>query len=1007
MNHTIKTGVRTALLASAAAAAVSPGAFAQGAAVETVTVTGSRIAQRDYITDSPLTTVQAEQLQQTGSLTPEELLNTLPQVVPGSTTSSNNPGNNGTASIDLRGLGPNRNLVLVNGHRMMPFDDSAVVDLNSIPVALIERVEVISGGASAVYGADAVAGVVNFILKNDFQGVAVDLQYGQSTRGDGRTVAGSATVGGNFADGKGNAVISYDYSNREAIFKGARSFTAQATTQTSYFPEGSYRPSGNNATDAATDAYFAANGGAPATNQSGSTALGFNDDGSLFTVGTIGSSTSDVFNFKNPQDFIATGFFPDVYSFNFEPYNKLVLPLNRHTVTSLASYRFYGDIQAYMQASFTNYTSDTELAPTPAPTSSVNAPNGSSCGLNYCVPVSNPNIPSALATLLATRAGDRPTLVGTGAGEDFLIRRRFLEAGGRREVYTNDVWQITGGFRGGLGAIAFDVFGSFGRFDQLQTQHGNVSNSAVEQLLYGTNSSSGCSQATFDPFGPGDITQGCVDFVSRVTKNSQAMEFQNYEGSINGPLGDLPAGPIQFALGADYYSFDFDFVPDSLAATGDISGFNAQKPISGFVANKEVFGELAIPIIANQPYAQSVSLTLGARYTDHSTVGGISTYKAEANWAVQDEVRLRGSYQRAVRAPNISELFSSTFQDNPELVDPCNYNSPFRTGNVSGVDPAKVATLCAAQGVTNLASYVQPNSQLTAVSGGNPDLKEESADTFTLGVVYTPRSESPWFSGFNSHLDYWSIDIDGPIGISAGDILYQCFNAGGANPTYSNANENCRRLVTSPGSPGATGSRSFGDIAYISAFLTNLVSQKVSGVDLGVTWALDLADTVGAAPGSGRITFDFQGTWLNHYQEQSSALTPELEFAGTIGTNSGNYISRAYPKYKFTLTTGWDNGTFGVSSRINYIGKMNNSAEVVLGPGGTIGGLPISGTPAYWYFDFFANWKVTEQFTVRAGLLNAFDKEPPFFNPNVQDGTDPGAFDVVGRRFFVGANFKM
>jgi iron complex outermembrane receptor protein len=1009
------------MAATSAGPASAADVAAAAAPVETVTITGTRIPQRDYFVDSPLTTVGAEQLQATGAITPEQLLNTLPQVVPASTISSNNPGNNGAANIDLRGLGPNRNIVLIDGRRAQAFDESLTVDLNAVPVALIERVEVITGGASAVYGADAVAGVVNFILKKDFEGAALDYQYGQTFySADAMTMAGSVTIGGNFAEDKGNAVLSYDYSFREALFKGARSYTAQATTSTSYFPESSFRPTAANpVNEGVLDAYFASHGGAPASNQSGSnTALGINSDKTLFTVGTAGGPGSNVYNFKNSPAFPATIFCHnsatptdcDVYSFNFEPYNKLILPLERHTLTALGHYEFLPNIEAYAFMTFTNYNADTELAPSPAPTSSVNAPNGSNCGINYCVPVSNPNIPADLRALLATRTGNSTGLVGTGALEDFTIRRRFLEGGGRREVYTNDVFQAVGGIRGDIPntGMVFDIFAVTGRFDQLTTQFGNLSNSAVESLLYGTASATGCSQATFNVFGPNIVTPDCTAFISRTTKNSSRLEQENFEGSISGPIGaGLPAGDIQFSLGADYLSQDFDFLPDTLAATGDISGFNAQTPISGAIYQKELFAELQVPILENMPYAQALSATFGYRYTDHSTVGGINTYKAEGQWTPLDLLRFRGSYQRAVRAPNINELFAPTFQDNPELVDPCNFNSSFRTGP----NKAQVEALCIAQGITpaQLVTFVQSNSQINAVSGGNINLKEETADTYTIGAVITPQFESPWLSGFRGTLDYWRIDLAGPIGIDAGSVLYGCFNADGSNPTYSNANANCRLLVTSPGSVGPVGVRSGGDIGYISAFLTNLVSTNVSGIDATFNWTLDLADTVGAAPGWGSVSFDFQGTWLQHYREKTAPTATEYDYAGTTGTNGPNNISRTWPKWKYTLMATWANDVVSLSGRMNYMSSMKNRAELVLGPGALANGLPVTGVPSTYYFDFFGRYKLPlmQNVYLRAGLLNAFNKRPPVFNPNVQDGTDPGAYDVIGRRWFMGLNIQM
>ena len=731
--------LRAALLLGAATASALALAVPARAdeTVETVVVTGSRIANRDFSSDSPLTTVSAESLKATGAIEVTQLLSTLPQVVPGLSAGSNNPPSNGQQAVDLRGLGPNRAVVLIDGRRVAPSNSDGSVDLQTIPTSLISRIEVITGGASAVYGPDAVTGVVNFITKQDFEGVEANAQYGISDRGDNDEKSASLTIGGNFDGGKGNMVLTYDYAYRRPIFDAARPFANEATSATSRSPTGTYFPAtGNRPDQAAIDAYFAANGGAAAGEVTNKQGLLFNPDGTLFNAG--GTGTSGVFNFKADPLFPAHLFCADpasnttcqTYSYNFQPPNLLIVPLKRQNFMGEGHYDISSDVTAYISAKFTNYTSASSLAPTPAPTSPVTSPDGGSSSANYIVPYNNPFIPASLAALLATRTGDS-SLPGVGATEDIAIRTRFLALGPRLDVYNNSVFQETAGLKGNLPFnLKFDVFASYGQLDTIETQFGNVSNSAVENLLFGLGSGDCTGFSDLNPFGPLKFGPKSLACIQRVTKNSTKATFTDVEGSVTGALWSLPAGDMSFALGADYHEGTFVFLADPLLGSGDVSGFNAQKDVKGAVYDQEVFGELYVPLLKNAPYAETVSVTLGARYTEQARThhGNAFTWKAEGDWTVIHGLTLRGSFEVATRMPNINELFASSFQDNPALADPCNFDSPFRTGP-NGV---QVTALCTAQGAGD-PTFIQPNSQIQIFSGGNPNVQPETADTYTLG----------------------------------------------------------------------------------------------------------------------------------------------------------------------------------------------------------------------------------------------------------------------------------
>src|SRR5690606_13455282 len=360
-----------------AIALTSTPAFAQDADAEAasetdepiILVTGTRIARPNMESASPVAVLSGDDAVEYADITLDTYLNTLPQVNPAGTTTSNNPGNGGQSNVNLRGLGSNRNLVLIDGRRPMVSAADLTVDLNTIPAALIDRIEVITGGAGAVYGADAIAGVVDLVLKNDFEGIDITGNYSNATDDwDAEEWSVSGVLGGNFADGRGNAVVAVDYSERQSLIKSQRDFSVFATSTTSFNPDGVYFESGNAAPQAVYDAIFGGYGSASGAVPAGASLIGFNPDGTLFSRG-IFNSPIDVENFTGPIDnSINTSLFPDFYSYNFDEVNLLVLPFERISVMSKINYEFDPAIEVFAQGGYTRYTSATALAPTPIPT---------------------------------------------------------------------------------------------------------------------------------------------------------------------------------------------------------------------------------------------------------------------------------------------------------------------------------------------------------------------------------------------------------------------------------------------------------------------------------------------------------------------------------------------------------------------------------------------------------------------------------------------------------------
>ena len=980
-----------------------------GEDVEEVVVTGSRIVRQDYTATSPIVTVGQEDLQATGAVTVDTLLNELPQFSPAIGASSNNPSNQGQANVALRSLGTQRTLVLVDGRRVTPSNPTGVVDLNIIPNALIENVEIITGGASAVYGSDAIAGVVNFRLRDDFEGLETDVQYGATERGDGETVSLSVTAGANFAEDRGNAVLSLSYSDRNAVFAGDRAFSrvALAVTQlnltpsgSSTVPQGSYAPALTNLPScAAAQAVFASYnttfpGNLCTAAGRFTPGLGFNRDTSVFLF-------TPAVNFRDPQEF---GFDPNNYTYNFSPPNALQLPLERYSIFNKLEYKVRDNLQFFAQTVFTNYRSGNTLAATPAA-----GPTG------FIVPVTNPNIPQDLRTILASRPN--PTA-------PFSFGFRPLDIGPRIALTNNNVWQILGGLRGDVPEIdgSYEVYAAYGRYDTVTNQTGNIQRSAVQRLLDSPTGGAATGCTSFDPFGSGQLTPACVAAISPQTKNQEQLEQRIVEATVQGGLGKIlpmmqpPAGEIRFSLGTQFRSEEYSFIPDALLAapaqpplTGfDVAGFNAAPPLNGEIEAYELFGEVLVPLISDVPFFQTVDATFGYRFSDYNTVGPVQTYKAELNWEVAEPLRFRGGYQRAIRAPNISELFASQTINFPSVGnpsasgtggDPCDIRSGFRLGGVAGVDPARVRALCIAQGIpaSVIDSYQFNNAQVVGLTGGNPDLFEETADTYTAGLVFrSPFRNSPFLSGFTASLDYYKIEIQEAVGsISVSTFIPRCFNSEGANPTYAQTNFYCAFFNRNE----------TGNINNAAELNRNIGTVQTSGVDLQVDYRLDLSD-VGAPGWAPRLDVNYVLNYLDEFKLSTLPGDPFRDIKGTNGTGSGGGAAflRALPEYKSTLsvTAGFQQASLTLRHR--FIAEMDNNSEA------TVNGLVESPTlrdaRATHYLDLLGRFDLNDNVEIRAGVNNLTDQQPRIYSQYQQSNTDPNTYDVLGRRYFVGLRLR-
>jgi outer membrane receptor protein involved in Fe transport len=954
---------------------------AQDHDLEQVIVTGSRIARPDFHSASPIVSVTRELFERTGSSTVETTINTLPQFVPGYTSTSNNPGNNGQANVQLRGLGSTSTLVLIDGKRLIPANGTGVVDLNIIPASLIESVETITGGASAVYGSDAVAGVVNFRLRKEFDGVELDAQWGQTDRGDGTDYGGGVTAGLDFADGRGSVLGYVGYAEREAILAGQRDFSRYALEYASpgaggVVPGGAFVPRSNffieegstfgvEARQTVFEDLFATYG-YPKGSVPNQTTFGFNSDGTVFTQGD--GTPGSVANFRGEIDPL---FFNDrFYGYNFAPVNYLQLPLERASAFARASFEFSEAAELYAQGLYADYTADSQLAPT-------------ATFFGVLMPPTNPFIPPDLQLLLDSRA--EPTTA-------FELDKRLSELGPRIKSVQYDVYQATLGLRGEVfDGWSYDAYLQIGANEQTDTQSGNALNSRIEELTFAPDGGEAICGG-FNPFGLGSISGECAAYIAVDATNRAGVDQTILEASLSGPLLELPAGALRAAFGVFYKKDEYFYSADPVAKVflpdgrPDIIGFNASDDIEGEDDNTDLYVEASIPLLADRPGVRSLEAVLGYRYSDYASAGGADAYKAELLYRPVEALRLRSSYQRAVRAPSVYELYlpqlqALFFSPDFEPLDPCEADSAER----NGPDHAQVEALCLAQGFPPelLSDYDNRFDVARGFAGGNPDLHPETADTLTAGVVLTSPFASRWLDRLQVSLDWYRIEIDDAIvTVLADEFISRCFDRT-FNPELEASNQWCGMFSRNP---------TTGDIVDGYEILRNSEGLRTSGLDLQLDWRFDL--------GPGQLGVNWLVAYLDSFEQLEASGIPPLELAGTAGRDAG-FLGRSLPEWKwsFSLSYAWQALT--LDARWRYIDGMKD-ADTAIEPEFRI--------PHYDYFDLGASYAFDEGalagLELRVGVENATDEDPPIFPSYSQSNTDPSQYDVLGRRYYLSLRYS-
>lgn len=938
----------------------------------TIVVTGSRIARQDFVSTSPIITVGQDTMAQTASINIESTLNQLPQFVQGQNQSAIGAvANGGRASLNLRGLGETRNLVLLNGRRLPLSNAFGVVDINFIPSNIIENVETISGGASAVYGSDAISGVVNFLTRRRFEGLQLDARVGTSGHGDAGTRSFGIMGGIGDRDSRGHALVSLSYSERDVLFGSARPDFFSLGVLSSFIGQGTYVPSATNLPNqAVVNAVFAQYGTAPGTVLN-SRSLGFNDGGTLFQQ--IGAT-----NYRGPTTTLFSTFGGIVRQpVTMQEY--LVQPMHRFNLFAAFDYEVTDGITAYAQILHTNsqVTGQVGWSPTlfVAP---------------LTVPVTNPFIPNDLRTILASRPVP---------GAPFTLNQRFMGFEDRKFISDVNVTQYIVGFRGELGVSdwTWDIYGSHDSMDLVETQDAALLLSRLQPLLNAADGGASICAGGYNPFGLATATSvspACRDYVETETHDVTETNQDIVEASLTGRLITLPAGDVRFSVSGTYRRNRFEYDPDPSRENSDIIGTLASVPSQGSTTVKELGVELLIPILRNAPFAHSFEVNLGYRISDYNVTGTVHTYRAEGLWHPIRPLLIRGGYERATRAPNIGELFSTRqtgqvqFGSPPSGGDPCDVRSAARTG----ANATQVRTLCLATGVPapiiDLFQYT--TVAIASATSGSTALIPETADTITVGAVLTAPFDSPWLSGFSVSVDWYDIRIRDVISqVSAVTTLNKCYNLDGSNPSYDPANAFCSLI-----SRDATGGISIVLTPYL-----NLGGLRTRGIDVQADWRLNLAETIGVP---GRLHLNAAVSFLDHYRVQILPGAPFVEYAGTIdGTQAAVTppIGLPLPKYKIFGNLSYSVGPATLGFRWRHLPSMRDVTSV------TRPASPAPGVPSYDIFDLNGRWDIGDNFQFTLGVTNLFDVDPLVVGGTLGQ-TQPGTYDIIGRSFYVGVTTR-
>ncbi len=865
--------------------------------LDAVQVTGSHIKRAQLSGVGPVSVIDAQAIERSGATSVDTLLQRLPASAGFAGSQSNAywaENGYGTTQVNLRGLGINRTLVLLNGRRIVNGGTGAnsSVDLNMIPVSLIERVEVLKDGASAIYGADAVAGVVNIITKQGFDGAEASVRYGQTTRGDGDETAVDLAWG--VTSERGSLMAGINYAEGGTVNMGSRAPCGLAEVDGKLVCSGSSTTVGGRA--------LLADGRRVNFNQ----VLGGNGD------------------FYEPYSAAK-------HNYNGNPTLNAVNPIKRISMSVFGDSQLSENTSVFTELMYTNRQSDQLAAPG---------------GLGVYRPI---NI-----------AADHPT---NPTGQDLLLQRRRLEEAGPRH-FSQEVNTFRGlvGVKGHFGTgWDWSAALNWGRNTGVDGSDNVANLDRVEQTLDRRICSPvpGAAIPCGDYLGYGDLSREVLDYILYTSRDTGGNEQKSFTANLSGQIFELPAGWVGFAAGVEVRKERGWRNPDPLTVLG-IGNTNQQDPIAGEYTAKEVFAELAIPLLQDNVIADSLYLNLAGRASDYDLFGRDYNYKVGLDWQVNSALKVRSTYATAFRIPNIPELFGGVAEGNLTTTDPCSNWSALPAGST-------VRDNCQAYGVP--AGYVQPGNTILTTSGGNADLKPEDATSFTAGVVWTPE----FLSGLTLTLDYYNIRIKHAIQrIDGSTKLAICYNTPGLAHPFCDASNFTRNPRT-------------GEVDFLSSQPVNAANEHVTGYDVGALYEFK------AAGFDASVSADV--SYLQRYDVRPYDGADLIEYAGKITGGRGSYA-----KWRGLVSMNASRDKWSGTWSTQYIGRANdiNAAR------GDIG----DHAPSVFYHNLQLKYAVSKALDVSLGLDNVFDKKPPFIQSYTDANTDTMTYDLLGRRWYARIGYR-
>jgi len=1002
--------------------AVGPAAPAsgdEGVQLQEVVVTGSRIAAPNMTSVSPIQVVTRQDITLQGTTDVTNIINNLPQNSQNGVADvgpTQNPLNSagGIATADLRGLGPQRTLVLMDGRRLGVGDASTLnpnpaPDLNQIPAQLIERVDVVTGGASAVYGSDAIAGVVNFVMKHDFQGIEVEGQYNENwhtnhndwmqalqtqqgfnapsgTEWDGQTRSASVIMGSAFADDKGHIQGYFTYRSADPVSQGTRDFSACKFN---------VNPSATNPNLINTPTCS----GSPNSNLV--SPIYNPDPNAVYSV--VGKSL-----LPYPQ----AGSVPPPL-FNSNPYQTLAVQNTRYMGGFFSNYEVNDYIKPYLDFSFMNDQTNSQIAPSAAFIGG-NAfdPTGNGGYLVNCSPT-NPLLSAQQNAILCGNPANNPQVfpsLGGVTAVDLYLGRRNIEGGPRTSDYEHTNYRAVFGFKGeAFDAWTYDAYGSYYYTSLYQSVGGYLSNTRVQNalLVSGTAANPVCNGnqqgcVPWNIWSQGGVTPAQTKYLTAIgtaygTVTERVMDF-NTTGQLGkyGVKSPWAEDGVAVNLGLEHRNDQLVYNPDQEQLANDLSGYSgAGTAINGGYDVQEYFLEFRAPIAQRQPWAEQLTAGGAWRYSDYSSVGSVNTYKFDVQYAPIRDLLIRGSFDRAIRAPNIIELYTpdSVTQTSVVASDPC--------AGVSGTATAPTASqaACAHTGVT-AAQYGTgaikqcPAGQCATLLGGNPDLGPEKANTLSYGFTYSPS----YLNGFSASLDYYKILLKQQItNVPQNITLNSCLSTGLA--IY------CDNVVRT--AAGALFGTTIAGGGYIKATNVNIASSEASGIDMQLSYHWDVGRW-------GKMMATASGTWTQNNTSQPIPSELPYNCAGLFGPT----CQTVTPRWRSITRISWETPeNLLVSLQWRYIGSVNldtntgnpqlQASAAGYGPG--VYDSFNARLPNMSYFDLSGIWDVSKHLSLRAGINNILDKDPPMVSSLLAGTGSPNTYptyDLLGRQLFAAFTAK-